>query len=65
MIFKLLVSLEKLSYGTLSVKEFEIGLQRLGRCKSKRPKLEYGPAVKNHLQVLIFGYKEPYALLFH
>ncbi len=27
MIFKLLVSLEKLSYGTPSVKEFEVGMQ--------------------------------------
>ena len=38
MIFKLLVSLGKLSYGTLSVKEFEIGLRQVQTMQIKNAK---------------------------
>ncbi len=40
MIFKLLVSLGKLSYGTLSVKEFEIGLRQVQMMQIKNAKIE-------------------------
>jgi hypothetical protein len=38
MIFKLLVSLEKLSYGTSSVKEFEIGSRHAQAMQIKKVK---------------------------
>ena len=61
MIFKLLVSLEKLSYGSPSVKGFEL--------YKKRVEIGFGTissrVVKNHLQDFPFGYKKSYALFFY
>jgi hypothetical protein len=72
MIFKLLLSLEKLSYGTPGVKKFEVDLRQPAaaetyQCFGLRNLFLKSNMVffRNHLQDFLFGYKKAYALFFH
>jgi hypothetical protein len=65
MIFKLLLSLGKLSYGTLSVKDFEVLIWNAKIGKLRRLQGNFNFGAKIILQDFVFGYNKKYALFFH